>query len=68
MYPKSRRNDSARFVGPFTSISSSTTMQMLSGLKRAESVVSSVTTVSRATGVSVRSGPSADCKTKIIQE
>lgn len=68
MYPKSRRNESARFVGPLTSISSSTTIQMVSGLKRDASVVSSVTTVRRANGVSVRSGPSADYKTQIIQE
>ena len=68
MYPKSRRNESARFVGPLTSISSSMTIEMLSGLKRATSVVSSKATVRRTTGVSVRSGPSADYKTQIIQE
>jgi len=42
--------------------------QILSGQKRAASVVLSVTTVRRATGVSVRSGPTPDYKTQIIQE
>jgi len=37
--PKTGRNESARCVGPVTNISSSMTIQMLSGQKRAASVV-----------------------------
>lgn len=57
MYLKRRKNESARFVGPLTNISSPTTTQMLSVLKRAASEVSAEATEE----------PSADYKTQIIQ-